>query len=117
MTPIKNIDTQLFRQGVRPMRSLARNERIHTLARGNSQFTPSPASDNTNSRANFLPARNNKHARTHSLFESLGQLSARDAGVRLKPQELAMVEKERSQFLQTQRATQLRIVAKFGMRI
>ena|SRR5690349_8069162 len=111
MTTVENIDPKFLGQSIRPMRSLARDERINTLGSSHPQFASRATGHHSNSPADFGAAGNDQGLAAGSLLQQTRQLGPSNRGLALETKILASLKKERLETLYAQRSGELDIVA------
>src|SRR5260221_10027533 len=114
---VKNVDAQLFRKRIGPMRAFAGDESITPFGCRFFQVTARPSGHNANPLANLRTARNEKRLRARGPFETFCQFVARNPSRSLKAYRLAMIEKKRASAFQSQCRAELGIVSQLWMRI
>jgi len=70
MATVKDVQSQFFCQRKRPLRPLARDERVHAFISGNFQIAARAAGDNANFFTNIFAAGNDSWLRPDHAFQS-----------------------------------------------
>src|SRR5882724_910033 len=96
---IENIDAEFLGHGVGPMGSFAGDEGVNAFIGGFFKIPSCSAGDDADSAAGFGSAWNEQRLCACCALKSKRHLGTRNSCLALKSQMLAVIEKERAQFL------------------
>src|SRR5690242_7755229 len=74
---VQDVNPEILRKRIGPMRALASNKSVYAFARGEFQMTASPAGDDADTAANGRPARKHSRRATEYRVEPLFELRPR----------------------------------------
>src|SRR5579859_4584691 len=117
MAAVENVDAELLRQRVSPVRAFAGDKRVHTFIGCEFQVATRAAGYYANTPTNFSTSGNDAGFGAGCLFEPFGQFRTGNCHPRLETDGLAMGQKERFQVSEAEGGAELRVVAQFGMRV
>src|ERR1041384_5426918 len=117
MAAIQDIEPQLFRKRVSPMRPLAGDKRIHPFGRRFGQLTARGTRHDADAPANLRPAWNHNRFGAGGAPQALSQVRPRYGCPRPKTKMLPAVEKKVARTFQSERSAKAGIVAQRRMRI
>ena len=95
MAAVKNIQSQILRQRISPVRAFAGDERVHAFARGQFQIAARAAGDNPDFLADAFATGNDSRFRAGRAFQSFRQFGAGNFCLRLEANGLAVACEKR----------------------
>src|SRR5690348_12777608 len=117
MAAVEDVDAELLRQRVSPMRALAGDKCVHTFIGGQFQIATRAAGYDADTPTDFSTSGNNAGFGAGCLCESFAQFRTGNCHPRPETNGLAMSQKERFQISEAEGGAESCVVAQCGMRV